>query len=64
MKPYIIILFGIVWPWHYTIVTGLYPSHHGRIFSFSSIKPHPGAHGFDPALRDMHASFYCWGAGI
>lgn len=24
----------------------------------------PGAHGFDPAIREMHASFYAWGPQI
>jgi predicted AlkP superfamily pyrophosphatase or phosphodiesterase len=23
-----------------------------------------GQHGYDPALRDMHASFFAWGPGI
>lgn len=32
-----------------------------RMFVFSDCKPNPGAHGFDPAIKDMHASFYCWG---
>ncbi|MEX1203027.1 MAG: ectonucleotide pyrophosphatase/phosphodiesterase [Ferruginibacter sp.] len=24
----------------------------------------PGAHGFDPAIKEMHAVFYAWGSGI
>jgi predicted AlkP superfamily pyrophosphatase or phosphodiesterase len=24
----------------------------------------PGAHGFDPAIKEMHAVFYAWGPGI
>ncbi len=24
----------------------------------------PGAHGFDPAMKEMHASFYAWGSQI
>ncbi|MEO5890251.1 MAG: ectonucleotide pyrophosphatase/phosphodiesterase [Ferruginibacter sp.] len=35
--------------------------HWPRMFSFSKIKSNPGAHGFDPAIPDMHATFYCWG---
>jgi predicted AlkP superfamily pyrophosphatase or phosphodiesterase len=31
-------------------------------FSFSTRKPNPGAHGYDPYLvKDMLASFYAWG---
>ncbi|TPE45856.1 alkaline phosphatase family protein [Pontibacter mangrovi] len=33
-----------------------------KVFNFSSRKPSPGAHGFDPyAVKDMHATFYAWG---
>ncbi|GAA4445442.1 ectonucleotide pyrophosphatase/phosphodiesterase [Pontibacter saemangeumensis] len=33
-----------------------------RVFHFSSRKPAPGAHGYDPAtVKDMHATFYAWG---
>jgi hypothetical protein len=32
------------------------------VFDFSSRKPPPGAHGYDPYLvKDMHATFYAWG---
>ncbi|MBS1920545.1 MAG: alkaline phosphatase family protein [Bacteroidetes bacterium] len=31
-------------------------------FNFSSRKPRPGAHGYDPYLvKDMHATFFAWG---
>ncbi len=33
-----------------------------QVFNFSTRKPNPGAHGYDPALvKDMLASFYAWG---
>lgn len=33
-----------------------------QVFNFSTRKPNPGAHGYDPALvKDMHATFYAWG---
>ncbi len=33
-----------------------------KIFNFSSRKPSPGAHGYDPYLvKDMLATFYAWG---
>jgi predicted AlkP superfamily pyrophosphatase or phosphodiesterase len=33
-----------------------------HVFNFSTRKPNPGSHGFDPYLvKDMHATFYAWG---
>ncbi|MDX5438396.1 MAG: ectonucleotide pyrophosphatase/phosphodiesterase, partial [Pontibacter sp.] len=33
-----------------------------KVFHFSSRKPSPGFHGFDPTVvKDMHATFYAWG---
>lgn len=33
-----------------------------KVFHFSSRKPSPGAHGYDPEkFKDMHATFYAWG---
>lgn len=33
-----------------------------KLFHFSSSKPSPGNHGFDPCkVKDMHATFYAWG---
>lgn len=33
-----------------------------KVFSFTSRKPSPGAHGYNPYLvKDMHATFYAWG---
>ena len=33
-----------------------------QVFSFSTRKPNPGAHGFDPSnVKDMLATFYAWG---
>ena len=32
-----------------------------KVFSISRRKVTPGKHGFDPAITDMHASFYAWG---
>jgi predicted AlkP superfamily pyrophosphatase or phosphodiesterase len=32
------------------------------VFHFSSRRPAPGTHGYDPAaVKDMHATFYAWG---
>lgn len=35
--------------------------HLPRIFSINNIKPEIGQHGFNPAIKDMHAIFYAWG---
>jgi hypothetical protein len=36
-----------------------------RIFYYVNAKPHPGAHGFDPALvSDMYTIFYAWGPNL
>lgn len=32
-----------------------------KVFSINGVKPDIGQHGFDPALKDMHATFYAWG---
>jgi predicted AlkP superfamily pyrophosphatase or phosphodiesterase len=32
-----------------------------KVFSLGTRVPSLGQHGFDPALKDMHASFYAWG---
>ncbi|WP_162053060.1 alkaline phosphatase family protein [Pontibacter pamirensis] len=33
-----------------------------KVFHFSTRKPAPGAHGYDPvSVKDMHATFYAWG---
>lgn len=32
-----------------------------RVFSLGRYPPQIGNHGFDPALTDMHATFYAWG---
>jgi hypothetical protein len=33
-----------------------------KVFHFSTRKPNPGAHGYDPyKIKDMHASFFAWG---
>ncbi|GAB3531229.1 ectonucleotide pyrophosphatase/phosphodiesterase [Pontibacter brevis] len=33
-----------------------------KVFHFSTRRPAPGAHGYDPvAVKDMHATFYAWG---
>ena len=33
-----------------------------HVFNFSTRKPNPGSHGFDPyVVKDMHATFYAWG---
>jgi predicted AlkP superfamily pyrophosphatase or phosphodiesterase len=35
--------------------------HLPRVFSINNIKPEKGQHGFNPAIKDMHAIFYAWG---
>lgn len=35
--------------------------HLPRVFSINNIKPEKGQHGFNPAIRDMHAIFYASG---
>ena len=32
-----------------------------NVFNINGIKPDPGQHGFDPAIKDMQAIFYAWG---
>ncbi len=58
--------------WHYTtaddrfnrigdiFVVPQYP----KVLSGNSNRISPGAHGFDPAMKNMHASFYAWGPQI
>lgn len=55
--------------WHYStaddylnrigdiLVVPRYP----KVMSLTGRRISPGAHGFDPAIREMHASFYAWG---
>ncbi len=35
--------------------------HLPKVFNINEIKPSLGQHGFDPAISDMHATFYAWG---
>lgn len=35
-----------------------------KVLSSGTRRIDPGAHGFDPAIKDMHASFYAWGPQI
>lgn len=35
--------------------------HLPRVFNFGTRVSNIGAHGFDPAIDDMHATFYAWG---
>jgi predicted AlkP superfamily pyrophosphatase or phosphodiesterase len=35
--------------------------HLPRVFSINNIKPEKGQHGFNPAIKDMHAIFYAYG---
>jgi len=35
--------------------------HLPKVFNFNRRTITPGKHGFDPYLKDMHASFYAWG---
>ena len=55
--------------WHYTIKDDRFNRIgdifvvpiHPKVLSSWSGRIVPGAHGFDPALKDMHATFYAWG---
>ncbi|MEO7313214.1 MAG: ectonucleotide pyrophosphatase/phosphodiesterase [Chitinophagaceae bacterium] len=58
--------------WHYTsqddvfgrigdiFIVPQYP----KVLSSGSNRIVPGAHGYDPAIPEMHASFYAWGPGF
>lgn len=35
--------------------------HLPKVFNLSNRKISPGKHGFDPAIKDMQATFYAWG---
>ena len=35
-----------------------------KVLSNNKSRINPGAHGFDPAIKNMHASFYAWGPQI
>jgi predicted AlkP superfamily pyrophosphatase or phosphodiesterase len=35
--------------------------HYPKVLSSWSGRIDPGAHGFDPSIKEMHASFYAWG---
>ncbi len=55
--------------WHYTIKDDRFNRIgdifvvpiHPKVLSGWSGRIVPGAHGFDPALKEMHATFYAWG---
>ncbi len=38
--------------------------HYPKVLSYGSGRISPGAHGFDPLMKEMHASFYAWGPQI
>lgn len=58
--------------WHYTktddrfnrIGDILIIPHYPKVLSSSNGLISPGAHGFDPAIKKMHATFYAWGPQI
>lgn len=35
--------------------------HLPKVFNINGVRPDIGQHGFDPAIKDMHAIFYAWG---
>jgi len=55
--------------WHYSKADDVYNrvgdiiliSHPPKVFNFNKRHLNPGEHGFDPALPEMHATFYAWG---
>ncbi len=38
--------------------------HYPKVLSGNNNRISPGAHGFDPAMKNMHAVFYAWGPQI
>ena len=58
--------------WHYTtsddifnrigdiFITPIFP----KVLSTGNNHINPGAHGFDPGIKEMHATFYAWGPQI
>ncbi|MBK8611138.1 MAG: alkaline phosphatase family protein [Chitinophagaceae bacterium] len=58
--------------WHYSkpddkynrIGDILITVNHPKVFSKNNSRIWPGEHGFDPAIKDMHAVFYSWGPQI
>jgi len=55
--------------WHYSKMDDRYNrigdiilvSHPPKVFNFRKGRLNPATHGFDPALKEMHATFYAWG---
>lgn len=55
--------------WHYSKADDKYNRvgdvilvpHLPKVFNISNRKITPGKHGFDPAIKDMRATFYAWG---
>jgi predicted AlkP superfamily pyrophosphatase or phosphodiesterase len=58
--------------WHYSKMDDRYDrigdiilvSHPPKVFNFRKTRLNPATHGFDPALKEMHATFYAWGPGF
>ncbi|HSN59379.1 MAG TPA: alkaline phosphatase family protein [Ferruginibacter sp.] len=58
--------------WHYDKTDDYYNRigdilvvpHYPKVLSSWKGRISPGAHGFDPAIKKMHASFYAWGPQI
>jgi len=55
--------------WHYNKKADTYNRvgdlilvpHLPKVFNINNATPDAGQHGFDPAIADMHATFYAWG---
>lgn len=58
--------------WHYATVDDRFNRigdifvvpQYPKVLSGNNNRISPGAHGFDPAIKNMHASFYAWGPQI
>jgi len=58
--------------WHYSTTDDRYNRigdifivpQYPKVLSNNKSRINPGAHGFDPAIKNMHASFYAWGPQI
>jgi predicted AlkP superfamily pyrophosphatase or phosphodiesterase len=55
--------------WHYNAKNDFYKRigdivlipHLPFVFNINDVEPSIGQHGFDPKIKDMHATFYAWG---
>jgi len=56
--------YGKLDDWHNRIGDIVVVTRFPRIFKIGNKKATPGKHGFDPAIKEMHATFLAWGPQI